>query len=179
MSIFIETRTERCRYGREDRIIDDYKIFGWSFSSKQLMNRFGNPLPIDMRLSEKELRNKCFYDIVFTREAEKEDSDKLNSLQSEYFSYELKQTCFTGKRVTVCVFLTILLIAFIVLAVSKDQTTSLIGLILTIITALGLAGIIAAGIFLVFKNGRNNKAIIERMNQIEEDVGITLNKCRN
>lgn len=178
MSKFSETRTIRCRYGKEEPIIDEYVAFGWLYTSKQLLNRFGNPLPIDSRLNEKELRGKCFYDLNFSRETEKEDVNRLNSLQTEYSGLELKQTCFTGKRVTSCVFLTLFLIAFIVTIATNviaDKAKPIV-VILTIITALGLTAIIATGIVGVFKNGKENNKKLERKEQLLREAKSILQK---
>ena len=41
----VETRKDICRYGNENKIIKEYAQFGWTFESKRLLNRFGNPLP--------------------------------------------------------------------------------------------------------------------------------------
>ena len=54
----METKTERVRCGTESRYIKEFENFGWTFSSKQLLNKFGNPLPLNHGLSNEEIMAK-------------------------------------------------------------------------------------------------------------------------
>ena len=178
MSKIIETRKARCRYGREAQFIKDFELFGWSLSSKQILNRFGNPLPLDERVSEDDLREKCFYELTFTREEEKEIADKLNSLQIEYSSEERLQTCFTGKRVTACVFITLAVLLFGILAGAfyGDWASFYVFFTACLIALGGFAAVIATGILQVVKNGKKNDANFARRKQIEREVEKLLAK---
>ena len=181
MSKILETRKERCRCGTEQRFIKDYAKFGWSFSSKQLLNRFGNPLPADVRLSEAEKREKCFYDLTFIREYEKDTIDQLNSLQNEYGSLKEPQTCFTGKRVTSCVFITIFLLVGIFGTTSTykpDNNTWTFFLVMAIVALLALAAIIIVGVFRVKKNCRERDRVVKRKRQIEQQVQTILKNAQ-
>lgn len=173
MSKILETRKERCRCGTEQKYIKEYAKYGWSFSSKQLLNRFGNPLPLDTRLSEAEKREKCFYDLTFIREFEKETVDRLNSLQEEDQSLKLLQQCFTGKRVTSCVFLTLFLMGFTICAVSTykvDNNAWTFFLVGAVVMLLALIAIVVTGVFVVKRNCKNNDVVRRRKQEIKRQV---------
>ena len=172
MSKLLETRKERCRYGSEQIYINKFAKYGWSFSSKQLLNRFGNPMPLDTRISEAEKREKCFYDLTFSREFEKETIDKLNSLQNEEESLALKQGCFTGKRVSTCVFLTLVIIVCLAIYLNKTAGEKMLPVMLAIavIALIGLSAIVVVGVFRVKKNCQHNDQIRERKKQIDKEI---------
>ena len=179
MSKILETRKERCRCGTEQKHIKEYEKYGWSFSSKQLLNRFGNPLPLDTRISEAEKREKCFYDLTFIREFEKETIDRLNSLQEEDQSLKLMQQCFTGKRVTSCVFLTLFLICFATCAVSTykpDNNTWTFFLVGAAVMLLALIAIVVTGIFVVKRNCSSNDKVRKRKQEIKGQVDELIKK---
>ena len=178
MSKVLETRKERCRCGTEQKHIKEFAKYGWSFSSKQLLNRFGNPMPLDSQISEAEKREKCFYDLTFNRELERETIDKLNSLQNESESYKRKQSCFTGKRVSTCVFLTIVIIACLAIYFNKTAgENALIAVLACAVLALvGLSAIVVVGVFRVKKNCQYNDEMNKRKQQIEKEVQEILRK---
>ena len=178
MSKVLETRKERCRCGTEQKHIKEFAKYGWSFSSKQLLNRFGNPMPLDTRISEAEKREKCFYDLTFNRELERENIDKLNSLQNESESLKRKQSCFSGKRVSTLVFLTIVLIVLLSFYFNRIVAENMLSVVLVfaVITFAGLAAIIVVGVFRVKKNCQYNDQMNKRKQQIEKEVQDILKK---
>lgn len=179
MSKIVETRKEHCKYGNENTYIKIYGFFGWSYSSKQLLNRFGNPMPIDERISESDMREKCSYELTFTREVEKETADELNKLQNEYLSIKEFQSCFSGKRVTGCVFLTIAVLFFSSFAVGfyfSDNSLWSLYIIFAFLAFCGLIAVIIPGVFVAMKNGETNDKNKIRKKQIKEKAAEILSK---
>lgn len=167
MDKIIDKRTIRVRYGTEEKYLKDYAHFGWSLSSKNLLNRFGNPLPLDEKVSESDKREKCFYDLYLVRELESDKIKKLDNLQNEYDSYEPIQTCFSGQRVTGSVFLTIGAIIFGIFASVYGYIYYLIPFILFL---MGLLAVIITGIFHVISSCKRSDSNEARKKQILEDA---------
>lgn len=175
MSKTQETRIQCCKYGNEKKLINAFSIFGWNYSSKQLLNRFGNPLPYDTKLDESELREKCSYNVSFTREIEQERARKLDKLQSEYFELKEYQRCFSGKRVTGCVFLTVAIILFIILTFSfyganPNNSNWVFALVALLIALLGLIAVIITGVFGVINNCKKSDEVKKRKEQIIKEA---------
>ena len=77
----LDSKIIRCRYGSEDKVVKDYACFGWTIASKTLLNRFGNPLPVDARVSEDDKREKCSWELTFKRFVSPEKAQKLYLLE--------------------------------------------------------------------------------------------------
>lgn len=92
----METKNERVRCGTESRYIKEFENFGWTFSSKQLLNKFGNPLPLNHGLTNEEIMAKCFYELVFIRDVDINLTRKLSELEAKYNSL----SCNTPSRFT-------------------------------------------------------------------------------
>ena len=75
-----ETRKEICKYALLETVVQEYALFGWTLSQKILLNRFGSPLPYGETLSENDLREKCSYELSFSRTVESKKVPTLNKL---------------------------------------------------------------------------------------------------
>ena len=173
-----ETRKERCSYGYEKRLIDRLAKFGWQYSSKQLLNRYGNPLPLTNSLTESEKQQKCFLDVTFVRDLEEGLGPQINSLEDEYNTLIKLETSFTIKRVGSLIFLTFVLFVLLLLgfldAFVFDNPLShieaIVFFVLSGIVALLMGLIIATGIVRAIKNGKTNEMKRVRKYEIEGQV---------
>lgn len=147
----VETRKDICRYGNENKIIKEYAQFGWTFESKRLLNRFGNPLPSDARVSEDDLKEKCSYELYFKRQIHESKVIELTNLQNEYDSIRLLDESYGGGRVTGSVFISIASIAcFFASAFSVAQSAKI---------ALAIIGLfVGSPIIVIFITGCSRKA---------------------
>ena len=146
MSKIMETRIAICRYGDEESVLKDLSNFGWSLANKKLLNRFGNPLPANERVSESDLREKCSYELSLVRRIDEELVIELNSLQNEYEKLVFIDTSFGGGKITASVFLTIAFIVFLSLALSRVVGSDAGVISLLIFAFLALGGIVAINV---------------------------------
>ena len=107
----VEYRTIVCRYGKDSEIILAQRYFGWEFSHKTLLNRFGNPLTTDAGIDEDDLREKCSWELHFVREVEESKIMELSRLQNEHDSILPLDNSFGKGRITGSVWLSIFSIA--------------------------------------------------------------------
>ena len=150
MGRIIEKKTIRVQYRLADKYINDSSKFGWILVSKQLINRFGNPVPIGEYISEDDLKEKCAFDLQVKREIDEKNAVALHSLENEYNSFTPYSTGFGGGRVVGCIFLSILSFACYIAGVLWLQTP---GIALAI--ALFLLGFFVFGvpIIIIFATG--------------------------
>ena len=172
MSRIIEKKTVRVPYRLADNYIKDFSKFGWLLVSKQLLNRFGNPVPAGEYISQDYLEEKCSFDIQIKREIDEKNAATLHSLENEYNSLTPYSTGFGGGRVVGCIFLSILSIACYIAGVLWLQTP---GIALAI--ALFLLGFFVFGtpIIIIFATGcahvvRGGKKNLELEKQKEKIV---------
>ena len=171
----IESKIVTCRYGTEKEYLDDLKQFGWTLASKRILNRFGNPLPANERVSESDLREKCSYELTLNRYSDPETSMKLNALENEYNNQVLKQACFSGGRVTGMVFLSLaILILSIVsgsfLSTDASNSAAIALLVLDFLAIGGLIAIILTGAFSVANACKYNDLAREKRKQIAKEA---------
>lgn len=170
----VETKTVTCRYGTENEYLDDLKNFGWNLASKKLLNRFGNPLATNEKVSESDLREKCSYELTLNRLIDPEISMKLNALENEYNSLVLKQSCFSGGRVTGMVFLSAAALFFLIMSITMFRSNEVNGatvfLILGLVAISGLIAIILTGAFSVARACKDNNHAIERRKQLVKEA---------
>ena len=179
-----ETRTERCGYGYKDRLIDRLAKFGWQYSSKRLLNRYGNPFPMNYSISEAEKRQRCFLDVVFVRDLKEGVGPQVNSLEDEYNSLTELETSFTAKRISALIFLTFVLSVFLLLGcldcfIFDNELLKIEGIIFFVLAGvvfLLMGLIIWMGIVHIRRNYQNNDIVNSRKQEILTQVGELLNK---
>ncbi|MBO4856381.1 MAG: hypothetical protein J5511_03310 [Bacilli bacterium] len=182
----LDSKIIRCRYGSEDKVIKDYSCFGWTIASKTLLNRFGNPLPVDARISEDDKREKCSWELTFKRFVTPDKAQKLYLLENEYDSLTIANTSFGRGRITGAVFLTLAsIVSFITYGSSFYRTTNEFEATTTLTTmflifglafAGGLAAVLVPGILRVSKAVKQNeetekarKEILKKARKIIEE----------
>lgn len=188
MENILETKTIRCRYGSETQVVKDYSAFGWRLISKNLLNRFGNPLPIDARISESDKREKCSFELTFNRSIDPDKASKLSLLENEYDSLTTADTSFGKGRITASILmsvgLTIYAIMLLPMFFNSDgsgksiEISSSIVIMLTILALLlvgGLAAVIAPGIVRVVKATKQNEEVKKRKAEILQEAEKILN----
>ena len=127
----VETKKVICKYPLLQSVLDENAIFGWVIKNKILLNRFGNPVPLGETIDEDDLKEKCSYELSFTRIVESTKSTQLDSLQTSYSALQSKPTKFSSKRVSGLVWLSILFTALLIGVFSIDNMILLIPLVLT------------------------------------------------
>lgn len=175
MAKILQTKTERVRYGQEEKYIEDFEKFGWNLKQKQLLNRFGNPLPLGEYVSEDDKREKCFYDLSLERVVDEKVSKELISLETEYHSIKLEDASFGGGRVVGAIWLSLFSLTCIILGVIWLRTP---GMVLAIASLAAGIFIFGAPISLIFANGcgrvvranKKNKEIEKQKEQIVEEA---------
>lgn len=180
MAEITENKTVRVRYINESSTIEECRRFGWVLVNKTLLNRFGNPLPIDHRLSEAELKEKCYLDLYFRRTVDENLSLRLSMLQMEYDKNVPVRSSFGGGRVTGLVFLSLAFIIFFALIVtyffrSNGTIAQLIAFItINQLAAGGMAAIIITGVLSVKRGNRRNIEIKQNRLRISEEASKLL-----
>ena len=152
MDEVLETKVIRCRYGEEDRVLREQSAFGWRCVSKNLLNRFGNPLPANERVSESDKREKCTWDLSLNRVIDPEKANKLSSLENEFNSYSHVDTSFGKGRITGSVFLTIGIFILVIIGASNltsdaENATNVAFAVfmIALVALMGLIAIIVVG----------------------------------
>ena len=171
----LEQRTIRCRYGEEDRYLKDISSFGWSLSSKTLINRFGNPLPLDAHIDESEKREKCFIDLGLIREIETDKIMELNALQNEYDALSPVPGGFGKGRIVGMVFTMLGIFFFFALSYTffgtgnpEATATGFVFLVLGLLFIGGIVALIVSGVGRVKKISAKNKARLARRNELKQ-----------
>lgn len=188
MENILETKTIRCRYGSEAQVVKDYSAFGWRLISKNLLNRFGNPLPIDARISESDKREKCSFELTFNRSIDPDKANKLSLLENEYDSLTTADTSFGRGRITASIFMSLGLVIFIIMIASafsgnngSGSTVEVSSAMITMFTifalllAGGLAAIIAPGVVRVVRAAKQNEEVKKRKTEILQEAEKILN----
>lgn len=181
MAVIVETREERVRYGQEDKYIDQFFNFGWRCTSKRILNRFGNPLPLGERVSENDLREKCFYQLTLKREVDESIIPELDALQAKYEDNPILDVSFGKGRIFWSVVLTIVFIALIVGFISSRRTGITTGgaTVLIIVACISFGGafaLISTGIARVIRLNRRNDEAIEIQDNILTEARTLLRK---
>lgn len=191
MEKVVENKTVRCRYGCEEEVLKEQANFGWKCISKVLLNRFGNPLPVNERVSESDKREKCSWDLCLNRIVTPDQSAKLAPLEYEYNSCTPVDTSFGKGKITALVFITIGVMILIMLGLiylysypvgyqhdDPIMSTTMAYVYFTgaAIGIGGLIGITVPGAFSVRKRVIRNEQSKERKKQIIEEVRQILNK---
>ena len=171
MEKVFETRKKICRYTEVNSYLKTMKNFGWEINNKILLNRFGNPLNPNENVSESDLREKCSYELTLQREVEKDSISKLNSLEMEYESEKYLDAFFGRGRVTACVFLTLAVIVFFILAFSPNENAVATAFaVLAFVALLGLIAVVLTGALSVYKRCQYNDNLAERKKQILKEA---------
>lgn len=143
----METKVERVKCGTEAYCIKDAECFGWTFSSKRLLNKFGNPLPSNHGLSKEELLAKCYYDIQFVRDVDINLVKELSNLEDKYISLRIINATSSrfgkGRIFAIVVCSIVTTAAFGVLFSSKGNFDSPSFIATIIVGLLGLAGLLS------------------------------------
>lgn len=167
MAVISETKEERVRYGQEDKYLDQFSHFGWRCTSKRILNRFGSPLPLGEKVSEDDLREKCFYQLIFKREVDESIIPQLDALQAKYEENPIIDVSFGKGRIVWSILLTvafIVLISLIVSIVSKEKRVSgSVGALIALacFAAGGISALISTGIVRTVRlNKRNDQVSI-------------------
>lgn len=184
MAIISEIREERVRYGQEDKYIDQFSNFGWRCTSKRILNRFGNPLPLGERVSENDLREKCFYQLTLKREVDESIIPELDALQAKYEDNPILNVSFGKGRIFWSVVLTIVFIALIVGFISSMGTGITTGAtvtlaILAFLSFGGAAALISTGVARVARLSRKNNEASEAQDRILKEARLLLRKQGN
>ena len=171
MANIVENRTVVCKYVDERKTIDEYTQFGWILTNKILLNRFGNPLSTNERVSNDDLEEKCSYQLYFTRGIDDSVAMEVNRLQAKYNDIPLLDNSFGGGRVTGCVFLTLALLTFLILSISGFQrvisvSVGIMSLILFFLAAAGITAIIWGGVVSVINANKKNADIQKQKDEI-------------
>ena len=183
MENILETKTIRCRYGAETQVVNDYSSFGWRLVNKILLNRFGNPLPIDAQISESDKREKCSFELVFNRHIDPEKANRLSLLENEYDSLTTANTSFGRGRITASIFMSLGLAVFVLCIMmyltDPDFSLSTSFFLLFIMFALflggGLVAIVVPGALRVARAVRQNEATAKRKAILLQEARKILN----
>ena len=175
----LDSKVIRCRYGSESKVIADYACFGWTIASKTLLNRFGNPLPVDARITEDDKREKCSWELTFKRFVNPEKAKKLYLLENEYDSLTVANTSFGKGRITATVFMSLALMILVIAIVSfysspvqtgtsfeLNYSTLIIMIIFAFLLLGGIAGVIVPGILRVVKAVKQNNETENKRKEI-------------
>lgn len=177
MDEILENKSIRVRYGTEDQVLADYANFGWKCINKVLLNRFGNPLPLNEVLSEADKREKCFWDLSLNRVISQEKSERIASLEYEYSCLAPCDTSFGRGRITATVFLTIGFIICVILSISSilgDGENPMAGFTAAVVMASmclgGIVAIVVPGALRVRNRVIRNEESVVRRKQILIDA---------
>ena len=117
-------------------------------------------MPYGVTFDEDDLREKCSYELSFTRVIESKKVPTLNELQERYNTLEFKPTKFSKKRVVGLVWLSIAFFTFFLVGAcgnSLESSARLLGFFVAFLAAGGSAAIIATGVISVKKALKLNK----------------------
>ncbi len=161
-----ENKKVVCRYPLFEGVVQEHALFGWTLSEKILLNRFGSPVPYGVTFDEGDLKEKCSYELSFTRVIESKKVPTLNELHERYNALELKPTKFAKKKIVGLVWLSIAFFAFLLGGLGASANGSLDGgalglcVFVAFLAAGGCAAIITTGVIGVKKAKKVNVEIL-------------------
>lgn len=181
MANVMENRNEVVRYGKENKYLKEFGKFGWTLQSKQLLNRFGNPLPLDeaRRISEDDLREKCSYNLKMVRVVDDSIVNQLHSLEHEYQALEYYPASFGGGRVSGSVWLSLVSISLILVGIWGMDINSILCVALItfgVICGMPIAFIFMSGCSKVSKERKKNLEIKNQKDNLVDQAQKLLNK---